>query len=133
MHTGRLVELGMAVETIYTTIEKITLTKEGSFSVYTGTRIPEKPFNGRIRIRIRENQSVQWLPGRVPIGKAGLGSQERVGNGVMVRPEVGTGTTSPLATQNPRHSLFSSSFYFLASVCRRAHELQDRIVSGREK
>ena len=31
----------MAMETIYTAIEKITLTKEGSFSVYTGTRIPE--------------------------------------------------------------------------------------------
>ena len=31
----------MAVETIYTAIEKITLTKEGSFSVYTRTRIPE--------------------------------------------------------------------------------------------
>ena len=31
----------MAVETIYTAIEKITLTKEGSFLVYTGTRIPE--------------------------------------------------------------------------------------------
>ena len=31
----------MAVETIYTAIEKKTLTKEGSFLVYTGTRIPE--------------------------------------------------------------------------------------------
>ena len=31
----------MAVETIYATIEKITLTKEGSLSVYTRTRIPE--------------------------------------------------------------------------------------------
>ena len=31
----------MAVETIYATIEKITLTKEGSLSIYTGTRIPE--------------------------------------------------------------------------------------------
>ena len=31
----------MVVETIYATIEKITLTKEGSLSVYIGTRIPE--------------------------------------------------------------------------------------------
>ena len=31
----------MVVETIYATIEKITLTKEGSLSVYTGTWIPE--------------------------------------------------------------------------------------------
>ena len=31
----------MAVETIYATIEKITLTKEGRISVSTGTRIPE--------------------------------------------------------------------------------------------
>ena len=31
----------MTVETIYTTIEKITLKKEGSLSVFTGTRIPE--------------------------------------------------------------------------------------------
>ena len=31
----------MIVETIYTTIEKITLKKEGSLSVFTGTRIPE--------------------------------------------------------------------------------------------
>ena len=31
----------MIVETIYTTIEKITLKKEGSLSAFTGTRIPE--------------------------------------------------------------------------------------------
>ena len=31
----------MIVETIYTTIEKITLKKEGSLSVFTGTQIPE--------------------------------------------------------------------------------------------
>ena len=31
----------MAVETIYTTIEKITLKKEGSLPVCTGTQIPE--------------------------------------------------------------------------------------------
>ena len=31
----------MAVETIYATIEKITLNKEGSLSTYTGTRILE--------------------------------------------------------------------------------------------
>ena len=31
----------MVVETIYTTIEKITLKKEGSLPVCTGTRIPE--------------------------------------------------------------------------------------------
>ena len=33
----------MAVETIYTPIEKIMLKKEGSLSVCTGTRIPENP------------------------------------------------------------------------------------------
>ena len=41
IHTRKSVELGMAVETIYTTIEKITLKKEGSLLVCTGTRIPE--------------------------------------------------------------------------------------------
>ena len=41
IHTEKPVELRMAVETIYTAIEKIMLTKEGSFSVYTGTRISE--------------------------------------------------------------------------------------------
>ena len=41
IHTRKSVELGMAVETIYTTIEKITLKKEGSLPVCTETRIPE--------------------------------------------------------------------------------------------
>ena len=41
INTRKSVELRMAVETIYTTIEKIMLKKEGSLSVSTGTRILE--------------------------------------------------------------------------------------------
>ena len=37
----------MVVETIYTPIEKITLKKEGSLSVCTGTRILENPLVDR--------------------------------------------------------------------------------------
>ena len=59
INTRKSVELRMTVETIYTTIEKITLKKEGSLSVFTGTWIPEKLFKGRIRTRIRGNRSVQ--------------------------------------------------------------------------
>ena len=47
INTRKSVELRMIGETIYTTIEKIMLKKEGSLSVFIGTRIPENKSKDR--------------------------------------------------------------------------------------
>ena len=59
----------MAVETIYATIEKITLTKEESLSVYTETQIPENNSmdgsgSGSVRTNLCNDCRVGYQSGR---------------------------------------------------------------------
>ena len=77
----------MAVETIYTPIEKIMLKKEGSLSVCTGTRIPENPSldgsgSGSVGTDLCNDCRVGYQPGRRVLDpRNGSGTARRFGQG----------------------------------------------------
>ena len=77
----------MAVETIYTTIEKITLKKEESLSVYIGTRIPEnnsmdRSGTGSARTNTCNDCQTGYQSGRRVSGpRNGSGTARRSGQG----------------------------------------------------
>ena len=77
----------MAVETIYTTIEKITLKKEGSLPVCTGTRIPENSSmdgsgSGSVGTDLCNDCQVRYQLGRRVLGpRNGSGMVRRSGQG----------------------------------------------------